>query len=259
MVLRMFGDNLSVKSDESRDKLDQDPATSSSEKESSSLAQFNLPLPVTIQDGELVQSQSGNEAHSFTSLEMEQLMQDFQTPGDIKSEESDLLTLSSDQGEMALLSPLQDFSVKGLVAERPNYLINEDEKEDEESANSQGVTWLDLTCLNEETTASDSEDEDGQTVSTSSHASNSPRQHYPVEFDNGRVSLSPRPEMSMSPRNLEKRSKQSRKSYPQVPTRSSKRLKNLRMGEENWLEDRAVTHFVLSPYDGSLDLLSCVL
>jgi hypothetical protein len=48
----------------------------------------------------------------------------------------------------------------------------------------------------------------------------------------------------------------SRKEHPQVPTRASKRLRS--NGDGKWLEERAISHLVLSPYDASLDLLSVV-
>jgi hypothetical protein len=171
---------------------------------------------------------------NITSEDMEQLITDLQdVAGDTDSEESHLLYPTSEPSQVAGFDLNQSSSelsapssrpAKTLVKERENYFLTPTEDDEEiDVAGNSSAPWLDLACFTDSTDVpSESEDDDAASI----------RQEK-EEFSAREV----RPP----------RAKRAKKAYPQVPVRASKRLRN--NGEGKWLEERAVTHIVLSPYD----------
>jgi hypothetical protein len=183
---------------------------------------------------------------NITSEDMEQLITDLQdVVGDTDSEESHLMYPTSEPSQVVAFDLNQSTELpapspraaKTLVKERENYFLTPTEDDEEiDVAGNSSAPWLDLACFTDSTDVpSESEDDDA-----------SIRQ----ENDNNSIA-EPSPREVRPPR-----AKRTKKAYPQVPVRASKRLRNNVEGK--WLEERAVTHIVLSPYDASLDLLSLI-
>jgi len=198
-----------------------------------------------------------DSTEGLTSEEVNQLMEDLQED-DIRSEESELIVPNhhhpAEDGDGNLLSIVQPSPLsKPLVKERENYLpVPPNDNEDEGKAGE--MPWIDLdeTANSEASTDSDEESQTDFVPRSESVTSSSAKSE---------VSQTMSPRLSKKKTaNYKRQANRKKKAYPAVPVRASKRIRSMKNadGEEKWLEDRAVTHFVLSPYDDFLDLLSLV-